>query len=379
MQIANYKHAYLIIGLLTFFNASNGISQNACVDFAKIIPTNANLYMIGEIHLDQDKPTLLGNYYINKTTAIENEIRQFMVDSCGVNHFTLELPSSYEYFINIYIETGDTSWIHDFYGQTYFYNRIKNYRKLYLKNKALKVSCIDIDYPKYSDKVAFSLLTVAFYEHYTSAFYPPYVAEVAIPASANLNIPIMIVQQDTINISPILKPFLVSIIKFCVPGQNTAQEMYNTFKSTLQNATLLNELSRFLGNDYAYTIRVMENYVYGFNIDFLSENMLLDREPKLYNTVITLIKNNPNSVFCIQGGDIHTSESPELNMLRYRLSQQLNYNIFSFHLYPKNFSKIIEDIYKLPEPLNYQYEGTYCTYKLDENDYGIKIKYNDDE
>ena len=379
MQLPKCRITYLIIGLLLFINLPIANGQNNCVDVSKIIPTYADLYMIGEIHLDQDAPTLLGNYYINKSTIIENQIRQFLVDSCGVNHFTLELPACYEYFINLYVATGDTTWIHDFDDQPYFYNRIKNFRQLYLKNNGLKISCIDIDYPKYSNKVAFCLMSIAFFEHYSSAFFPPYVDEVAIPASANLNIPIWIVQQDTTNITPTIKPFLTSIIKFCVPELFVEDEMYATFLATLNNKELLKALSTFLGKDYLYAVRVMENYVYGFNIDFLSSEMLVEREPKLFNTVNELIYNNPNSVFCIQGGDIHTSEAPELNMLRYRLSQALDYSIFSFHLYPKNFSRIIEDIYHLTEPLDYNYEGVYCTYKLNEDDYGIKIQFDYDE
>ena len=342
--------------------------------FNDLIPTNKKVYMIGEVHLDQDAPTPEGIEYIIKTTRIEDSIRQYLVEQCGVNHFLLEIPSSHQYFYNMYLETGDESWIHDQTTQKYLYDRLRNLRKLKEINPEIKISCVDIDYPKYTNKVAFALITLTFYDHYSKLYYPPYYTVEAIPVSADLNIAISILKTDTIKITNITRPFFKSLIVLVVGGNDAAPQLYSTLVNTLKDKKLLEALRVYYGKDYDPIVNMMTNYIYGYNKDFLSQEMLDDREHVLFEAINTTIKKYPKDIFCYQGGDIHTSASPEKNMVRQRLISGSGIEPFCMHLYPKNFATIIEKLYKLPAPLSYDFEGEYSIKKMDGGDLGVKVK-----
>ena len=109
----------------------------------------------------------------------------------------------------------------------------------------------------------------------------------AIPVSADLNIAISILKTDTIKITNITRPFFKSLIVLVVGGNDAAPQLYSTFVNTLKDKKLLEALRVYYGKDYDPIVNMMTNYIYGYNKDFLSQEMLDDREQVLFEAIKT--------------------------------------------------------------------------------------------
>ncbi len=358
-------------------NASETGTEDTHYSFEKIIPEDRKIYLIGEVHMDLKEMTLENLEYIKKTTAIEDSIHHYLVEQCGVTQFMFEIPSCWEIFYSIYLQTGDTTWIHDILDteQYFLYYRLKYMRNLIILHPDVKVSCIDANYRKYADKVEFAMVTTTFYNLNPTEFYPPYVdnKDIAIPVSANLNQCIWLLKNDSINITPLLRPFFTNLIIYTVEGNAADTKLYDMFVGAFKNDALIDAFKKFYKNDFDYIMRMMRNYIYGYQYPEINSAMLQDRDNFLFPEIVGIINKNQHAGYCLQLGMAHTDTTVYHNMVRSRLLEN-KYQPFCVQLMPQNFNEILTNTLQLPKALDYNFKGNYLYNKKGFDDVQLLIK-----
>ncbi|MFI5172198.1 MAG: hypothetical protein ACHQFW_07385 [Chitinophagales bacterium] len=367
-----FKAPLIFILLVTI--TSEIVAQQTCSDPQDIIPVGRQVYMIGEVHLDQDGQSPENIAMISRTAFVEDSIRKYLVNQCGVNHFLLELPNCYGYFVRQYITTGDTSWIY-FLGENnyYYYSRLKNLRYLNELKPGLRATCVDVNYAQNTNRTIFALLTLTFYDHYTKVYYPPYNDIKVIPVSADLNVAISIMKTDTNNIKPSTRIFFKELIKLVIMGDDADTLFYDLLVKTNSDQLLMKELKTFYGTGWEEVELIIDSYMYGFNIKKLDLKNLLAREPKFFGFSSEIIEHSPGDVYCLQLGDAHLDNDPEKNMMRQRITNKFGWKPFCIHLVPQTSAARLERINKLNSPYDFNFLGPSCIYSLTDLDINVLI------
>lgn len=350
------------------------VGQTSCSNLRQIIPSSRKVYMIGEVHLDQEIPIRENVEMIKKFTEAEDSIREYLVQNCGVNHFLLELPNCYGYSIRQYMVTGDTGWIESMQQNTYQYQRILNLRKLNEKYENIRVSCVDVNYPKDANKTIFSLLTLTFYDHYSVAYYPPYNKVTAIPPSADLNVAMQIMNSDTVNITYNLRKYFIELMKLAIEGDASADAFNELLVKTKADHELMQSMEKFYGDGWAEVKIIMDSYLFGFRYKTINNQMLTDREPELYKSISSMMDHFKNDTFCMQFGDVHLNPDLQNNMVRRRIMDNYQYQPFCLHLIPQTFGIRLQQINKPEKLYDFNFRNKYCTYSTAESDLNVLIK-----
>ncbi|MBK7444017.1 MAG: hypothetical protein IPI65_21555 [Bacteroidetes bacterium] len=327
--------------------------------FAGAIPAGKQCYIIGEVHLDQELPVQESINMIAQTAIAEDSLRKFLVTERGVNHFMLELPTCNGYFVREYINTGDETWIAFFKTNTYMYARIKNLRAQKLINNAVSITCVDINYPQDAERTLFALLTLAFYDHYSVVYYPPYNTVVAKPVSADLNIAISIMQTDTLNITPELRQFFTELIIILTQQSANATMVHNLITGTYSNAGLIKALQKFYATGWPEVKLIMDGYLAGFEYKTINSKMLTDRDSLLTSTINEIIKHTKGDTYCLQLGDIHSRTNDAQNDVKSNLESKLGLTTYSIHLMPQTFATRLQNIYHPDMPYDFNFTGIF--------------------
>lgn len=330
--------------------------------------------MIGEVHLDQDPPTSENQDMILKTTQAEDSLRRYLVQHCGVNHFFLELPNCYDYFIREYMDSGDSSWIAFVQNSPYVYSRLKSLHALKVEFPSIRVTCVDVNYPKYADRTIFALLTLIFYDHYTKVYYPPYSHSAAVPVAADLNIALSIIKSDTVHITPRLRIFFADLITILTQQNADPDLLYNTLIALSKNQPLLLDLSALAADSWTEMQLIMNSFLDSYPYKEIDSRMLLARESLLYTQMHFVMHYFPENVFCMQFGDVHTQVSQYDNTVRSLLFYKNETMPFCIHLIPKTFSERLQEIYITDYHFNFDFQESWCLQKQGENDAGILIR-----
>ena len=348
--------------------------QVPCSELKQLVPANRKVYMIGEVHLDQEIPITENVQMIKKVTEAEDSIREYLVKYCGVNHFMLELPNCYGYAIREYMSSGDTGWIQSLEQNPYYYLRLQGLRKLNEKYGDLRVTCVDINFPKDANRTIFALLTLTFYDHYSILYSPPYNTVTAVPPSADMNVALQIMRSDTVNITENMRNYFIDLIKLALLGDEAADQFYQLLLKTKADQKLLMALEKFYGDGWWEVITVMDSYIFGFKYKSITGEMLTDREPEYYKLVGNLMNFFKNDVYCMQFGDAHLYPDPKNNMVRKRIIDNYKYQPYCLHLIPQTFAFRLQEINKLDKPYDFNFNNKFCIYSTGESDAQVLVK-----
>ena len=348
--------------------------QVACSDLKQLIPADRKVYMIGEVHLDQEMPIQENVKMIKKITEVEDSIRDHLVKYCAVNHFMLELPNCYGYPVREYMATGDTGWIESLKLNPYYYARLLGLRKLNEKYGGLRITCVDVNFPKDANRTIFALLTLTFYDHYSVVYSPPYNTVTAIPPSADLNVALQIMRIDTVNITENMRTYFIELMKLALLGDEAADPFYQLLIKTKADQKLLLALEKFYGDGWWEVNTVMDSYLFGFKYKSITGGMLSDREPQYYKLVSDLMNLFKYDVYCMQFGDAHLYPDAQNNMVRKRIMDNYKYQPYCLHLIPQTFAFRLQEINKPDKPYDFNFADKFCLYSAGESDAQVLVK-----
>jgi len=328
------------------------------------VPTNRQVYMLGDFHLDAKQYIHAEDSTIKNTIAAEDALRNYLVDKCDVKHFFMESSVSFEYFFNKYFETGDTGWIFIFNQQKYEIAKLESLRSIYVKHPDISVNCIDVVQESYVPQMLMTLYALSFYEHFQEYYTPPLNNTPLFPPWNDINVGIRLLDslpQCNDTITPFLGPIIQSLI---APDVNTNYNLYYLFRLTLQSAQAQEALQKFYGDDYSYVMRIIRGYVFGYgkSLDDILFKYRQQREDVIEETVKQLLVDNNSGAYLIQMGNAHLDADSTANMLRYRLMQNNITAPFCFY----NVQSMAKDFFEKTfhtTPLDFSFSSSYCFHR----------------
>lgn len=374
LALYNKKPSMRLLVLFLSILCVTSYAQTDCPALADAVPKGKQFYMIGEVHLGQEIPIRENVRMITKATVAEDSIRRYLSGTCGVNHYMLELPNSYGYFIREYMQSGDTSWIHFISTDTYWYERIKHLYALKKIQPDLRVSCVDVNYPQYAERTIFALLTLTFYDHYWKFYYPPYNTTTAQPVSADLNLALAIMQADTVNITAPLRALFIEYIKLLATEHSNSEKLYTLINSTMQNKSLMLAMEKYYTTGWPEVLLIMRSYLAGYKYPDINTEMIGARDTLIFGFVKELIDHSEGDIFCLQLGDMHTRGLSKTGDVSDLIYAQYGFQPFVLHLVPETFAYRLQQIYHPEKPYQYNFISPWCLQPIKEGEVEVLIK-----
>jgi len=335
--------------IITIAMASIGYSQNAdntaYYSLQDLIPTNKNIYYIGEFHIDNETMYKEGPWRfttINTATSIEDSIRQILSRDCNVKTYVLESPVSNEYFYKKYFSSGDEEWLNACESGEYQKNKIRSLRKIALENEDIKIRCIDTDEKKYSAYTMNCLFLMTFFDNYDEENHFSRTSVYADTAKYSDRSYADEIWRNKLIYNDTIRRFIMHIYKLSNEFSLTkSRRLYKLLADAKMDTVLQTGLRNYYQDDYDYFVRLTNSYLNSYDLKYNGNKTKLywkQRETILQNNFTAILNADTTTSYCLQIGAAHVLPNSFFENTCQYISASLQLPSYYFVMLPQYFN-----------------------------------------